>query len=156
MSLEFDREDLSTGATLITVRGRMLVGPQFRELETAVEELSSGPAKHIIFDLTSVVQIDSTGMGVFISAHGKLQKTGGELRLAGARGAVQDAFHVKGDGLQVGHQLLVISLRQAGQQTVFGPSRRGRSLHCGCLRLSLKGPPMAPTRTGRVSRVSKR
>ena len=94
MSLEFDRKDLSTGATLVTVRGRMLVGPQFRELETAVEELSSGPGKQIIVDLTSVVQIDSTGIGMFISAHGKLQKTGGQLRLAGTHGAVQDAFHV--------------------------------------------------------------
>jgi anti-anti-sigma regulatory factor len=34
-----------------------------------------------------VVQIDSTGMGIFISAHGKLQKTGGQLRLAGSHGA---------------------------------------------------------------------
>jgi anti-anti-sigma factor len=94
MSLEFERKDLSASATLFTVRGRMLVGPRFQELETAVEELSAGPCKHIIVDLSSLAQIDSTGMGLFISAHGKLQKAGGQLRLVGARGAVQDAFHV--------------------------------------------------------------
>jgi anti-sigma B factor antagonist len=94
MSLAFDRKDLDDAATLVTVRGRMLVGPEFRELESLVEELAKRPRTRLIFDLSSLVQIDSTGMGLFISTHGKLEKAGGELRLAGAHGAVQDAFHV--------------------------------------------------------------
>jgi len=94
MSLAFDRKDLSSAATVFTVRGRMLVGPEFREFETLVDEISAGPRRCLIFDLSSLVQIDSTGMGLFISTHGKLAKTGGQLRLAGAHGAVQDAFHV--------------------------------------------------------------
>jgi len=72
----------------------MLLGPEFRELECLVDELAVGPCKLLIFDLSGLVQIDSTGMGLFISTHGKLKKAGGELRLAGAHGAVQDAFHV--------------------------------------------------------------
>ena len=94
MSLAYDRKDLSSTATVFAVRGRMLVGPEFRELESLVEELSAGPCTLLIFDLTGLVQIDSTGMGMFISTHGKLKRAGGELRLAGAHGAVQDAFHV--------------------------------------------------------------
>jgi anti-anti-sigma factor len=94
MSLVFDRKDLNTTATMITVRGRMLLSPEFRELECLVEEVSAAPNRQIIFDLSEVVQIDSTGMGLFISTHGKLDKSGGELRLAGAQGAVRDAFRV--------------------------------------------------------------
>ena len=59
-----------------------------------VDELALGPRKHLIFDLSGLAQIDSTGMGLFISTHGKLEKLGGNLRLAAAAGAVRDAFHV--------------------------------------------------------------
>src|SRR5258708_5769441 len=94
MSLAFDRTDISDAATLVTIRGRMLLSPEFRELESLVEELSTHPRTYLIVDLSNVVQIDSRGMGLFISTHGKLEKAGGALRLAGAHGAVQDAFHV--------------------------------------------------------------
>jgi len=94
MSLAFERKDLSAAATLVSVSGRMLLSPEFRDLEALVEELSAGPRTLLIFDLSRVVQIDSTGMGMFISAHGKMERAGGQLRLAGANGAVQDAFHI--------------------------------------------------------------
>jgi anti-sigma B factor antagonist len=50
--------------------------------------------KHIVFDLSGVTHIDSTGIGRFIDAYSKIGKLGGQIRMAGASGAVRDAFRV--------------------------------------------------------------
>ena len=50
--------------------------------------------KHVVFDMSGVTHIDSTGIGRFISSLNKLRQAGGSLRMAGAGGQVRDAFHV--------------------------------------------------------------
>jgi anti-sigma B factor antagonist len=50
--------------------------------------------KTLIFDMSGVTHIDSTGMGRFIDTYGKLQKVGGSMLLAGASGTVREVFRV--------------------------------------------------------------
>lgn len=46
----------------------------------------------IIFDLTNVSRMDSSGIGIVVMACGKLKKAGGNLRLAGVQEKVRDVL----------------------------------------------------------------
>ena len=48
----------------------------------------------IVFDLSGVTVIDSTGIGRFIAAYNKIAAADGEMRMAGATGHLFQAFHV--------------------------------------------------------------
>lgn len=94
MSLIIEREDPSPSTSVITLRGRLLLGSGCKELERLVPELLEQGRRTLIFDLNGVTHIDSTGIGRFIDAYGRLKQLGGSLRLACARGAVRDAFRL--------------------------------------------------------------
>src|SRR5262249_36669732 len=94
MALEVEHHDLSNGASVITLRGKMLLGAQLLPLESLVPELVAGGRKNLVFDLSEVTHIDSTGIGRFIDTFGRLEKVGGRMCLAGAKGAVRDCFRI--------------------------------------------------------------
>ncbi len=87
------REFLPAGS-VITLKGKLLLGQESAKLAALVPELIASGHKNLIFDLHGVTHIDSTGIGRFIDAYSRLNKIGGKMRLAGATGAVRDSFHV--------------------------------------------------------------
>jgi anti-sigma B factor antagonist len=48
--------------------------------------------KKVIFDFSGVTNVDSTGFGVIVMSAGQVKKAGGELRVAGATGQVQQVL----------------------------------------------------------------
>ena len=94
MNLSFENRDLTPQTGVVTLRGRLMLGKECTQLGDFVEGLLNGGRKNLVFDLTGVTQIDSTGLGRFIDAFGHLQKSGGVMRLAGASGPVRDSFRV--------------------------------------------------------------
>jgi anti-sigma B factor antagonist len=50
--------------------------------------------KKVVFDLSRLDGIDSTGVGIIVVCHAKLQKVGGNLRLAGATGIVLETLQM--------------------------------------------------------------
>jgi anti-anti-sigma factor len=94
MSLALEYRDLQPSTALITLNGKLLLGRDSAQLETLVPELIAGGYKMLIFDLSGVTHIDSTGIGRFIDAYTRLSKVGGKMRLACVSGAVRDSFHV--------------------------------------------------------------
>jgi anti-anti-sigma factor len=48
----------------------------------------------LIFDLTGVRRIDSTGIGRFIACYNEILAGGGIMRMSGATGHLVDVFHV--------------------------------------------------------------
>jgi anti-sigma B factor antagonist len=89
-----EHRDLDGSTSVITLRGALILGPAGKQLEALVPELLSTGRRNLVFDLSGVTHIDSTGIGCFIDAHSRLGKVGGEMRLAGAGGLVRDTFHV--------------------------------------------------------------
>jgi anti-sigma B factor antagonist len=57
-------------------------------------EILRDKAKKIIFDLKGVTMLDSTGVGILVVCQGKITKEGGELRVAGATGIVEEVLKV--------------------------------------------------------------
>ncbi len=94
MNLTIEREDREPATSIITLRGRLLLGPGCKELERLVPEMLQEGRKNLVFDLSELTHIDSTGIGRFIDTYGKLRQLGGSMRLVGADGGVRDVFRV--------------------------------------------------------------
>jgi anti-sigma B factor antagonist len=94
MSLSIEHKEVAPAPRVITISGKLLLGAGCVELGTLVPQLVDAGARTLVFDLSGVTRIDSTGIGRFIDTYGRLKKTGGEMRLAGVEGAVRETFRL--------------------------------------------------------------
>jgi anti-sigma B factor antagonist len=92
--LEIEHDDKSAATSVITLRGKLMLGSESAQLEELVPQLIKDGRLNLVFDLAGVTHIDSTGIGRFIDAYSRLAPVGGKMRLACASGAVRDAFRV--------------------------------------------------------------
>ena len=92
--LQIDHTRTATGIVVITLAGRLMLGPEGQKVEKlVVDELGKGERKFII-DASGITHVDSTGIGRFISALNHVMQVGGTLVMAGAEGVVREGFHV--------------------------------------------------------------
>ncbi len=94
MLMEISHKDAGPNAAVVTLIGRVMMGPLSEQIVEVVEGLLREGKRLIVFDLSGVTSIDSTGIGRFISSFNKIAASGGEMRMAGATGHLFDAFHV--------------------------------------------------------------
>jgi anti-sigma B factor antagonist len=87
--LEIQNKQLPPDVTVLEITGKITIGRDCQHLEWAAENLVREKHKKIIFDLTGVSHIDSTGIGIIVMAAGQLKEAGGELRLAGVNSHVE-------------------------------------------------------------------
>lgn len=93
-SLQISYTELAPGIDLITLAGRIMLGTDNAAVEETITALLKKGRRRIIVDLAGVTHIDSTGIGRFIAALGRVLETGGTLLMAGAAGAVRESFRV--------------------------------------------------------------
>jgi anti-anti-sigma factor len=94
MSLGVEHQDIQKATSVIKLRGKLMLGEEYAPLAALVPRLLESGRRHLVFDLSGVTHIDSTGIGQFIDAYSRLGKVGGQMRLACATGAVRDSFRV--------------------------------------------------------------
>ena len=94
MPTQIDHRELAPGLEVITVTGRIMLGRECQIIESLVPELIEQKKLRVIFDLSGVARIDSTGIGRFIQTFTLLQPAGGRLAIAGASKHVRDCFRV--------------------------------------------------------------
>ena len=93
--LEIQTKNLPPDIVVLEITGRITIGRECKQLEWAAETLvREKQQKKIIFDLTGVTHIDSTGIGIIVMSAGQVKEAGGELRLAGANKHVEHALRV--------------------------------------------------------------
>jgi anti-sigma B factor antagonist len=69
-----------------------LASEESQHIESRLNELLREHKEKLIFDLTGVERIDSTGVGILIYCFPTVKSAGGRLRLVDARGAVNKQF----------------------------------------------------------------
>ena len=94
MLLDVEHREIAPAGVVITLTGKMMLGPESQQVERLVADLLAGGRRHFIFDLAGITRLDSTGIGRFISAYNKIAAAGGKLAMAGATGHVRDSFKV--------------------------------------------------------------
>ena len=83
---EIQTKHLQPDIVVLEKTGRIPIGRECKQLEWAVDSLVREKRKKIIFDLTGLTHIDSTGIGIIVMSAGQMKEAGGELRVAGATG----------------------------------------------------------------------
>ena len=53
-----------------------------------------GKSQKVVFDLSDVIYLDSSGVGILMMCHAKLKKAGGALHIAGAQGMVEEVLEI--------------------------------------------------------------
>jgi anti-sigma B factor antagonist len=89
MILNVQSKKVEPDIAVLELTGRITMGSDSQQIEWELAELLKGNQKKVIFDLTAVTFLDSTGIGILVMCHAKLKKAGGALRIAGARGMVE-------------------------------------------------------------------
>lgn len=92
MVLTIAEKDMGSNVVSMEMTGVVTLGRSCSEIEWAVDKLIEKGTSKIIFDLTNVSRMDSSGIGIIVMACGKLKKAGGNLRLAGVQEKVKDVL----------------------------------------------------------------
>ena len=71
------------GAAFVHPAGNV-VAAQVPELRSALRQALAGGARELTIDFTNVEMVDSTGLGLLISAHNSISKIGGKLAVVHA------------------------------------------------------------------------
>ena len=75
---EIKRDDV----IILELSGRLTEGADTQALSEKINTMIDEGLKHLIFDLSKVHWIDSSGLGLLIRGYTRMQKNGGELKLA--------------------------------------------------------------------------
>ncbi len=90
--LDIQRKRIEPDLVVVEIAGKIVAGPECAQIEWLISDLLSQDEKKIVFDLSEVTHLDSTGVGIVVMCFGKVKKAGGDLRVAGARGIVEEVL----------------------------------------------------------------
>ena len=92
--LTIEQRTIEPDIQVLQLGGRVTLGESAQELEVAVERLMAAQPKKVVFDLSGLKFVDSTGIRTIVMCASRLKGTGGTVHLAGAQGIVQEALHL--------------------------------------------------------------
>jgi anti-sigma B factor antagonist len=88
MLLQIETKRIAPDITLLELAGKIALGRESQKIETLVQDLLRQNEKRIIFDISRVDHMDSTGIGIIAYCFGTLNRSGGDMRITGATGKV--------------------------------------------------------------------
>jgi anti-sigma B factor antagonist len=94
MALQTETRRVEPDIVVVQFSGRITLGPGSGIIEPLVYDLLHQNEKKVIFDLTGVKHIDSTGILTITHCFFTLRAAGGGLRLAGASERVARLFKI--------------------------------------------------------------
>jgi anti-sigma B factor antagonist len=80
--------------TILAISGRLNLGNTLMSIETAARRLIQDGVRKLVLDVAAVTYIDSSGIGMLVGLNGEMEQQGGQMRIAGAAGAVATSFTV--------------------------------------------------------------
>jgi anti-sigma B factor antagonist len=86
--LQVETKNMEPDIVVVEVAGRITMGRECKQLEWATETLVRENKKKVVFDLSGVSHIDSTGIGIIVMCAGQLKRAGGKLHVC-AQGHVE-------------------------------------------------------------------
>ena len=88
MLLRIEEKQVQPGITVVELNGKLTIGRESQRLEMLVDEMMKLGQRSIIFEMTGVDHIDSTGIGILTLSAGKLKESGGKLVVVAPDGRV--------------------------------------------------------------------
>jgi anti-sigma B factor antagonist len=94
MPLSIQTKHLQPEIVVLEMTGKITMGNDCRQVEWTTNRLVGENLKKIIFDLSGVTHVDSTGIGIIVMVAGQMKKAGGGLRVAGANEHVEQILRM--------------------------------------------------------------
>lgn len=92
--LDVKKKHIRPDVVLVELAGKIIYGPECQQLEWLLTELLTEGERKVIFDISHVHHIDSTGVGIMVMCSAKMKGVQGELRIAGAEGHVKAVLKI--------------------------------------------------------------
>lgn len=80
--------------TVVETSGRLHLDNSLSYAENSINRLIDGGACKLVIDTAQVDYIDSSGLGMLTYCGGRMEQSGGRMRVAGASGPVVRVFEV--------------------------------------------------------------
>lgn len=80
--------------TVVEMSGRLHLGNSLSYAENAIIRLIDGGTRKLVIDLAQLDHIDSSGLGMLIYCGGRMEQSGGRMRVAGAGPTVARVFEI--------------------------------------------------------------
>jgi anti-sigma B factor antagonist len=77
---------------ILTPKGYLTGGDETEELEKAIKAQGESGNKHLIIDLADTQHLNSTALGVLISAHSNYVRRGGQMKLCSVDKRIENIF----------------------------------------------------------------
>ena len=77
---------------ILTPKGYLSGGDETDELERTIKQLGDGGNKHLIINLSETQHLNSTALGVLISAHSNYVRRTGQMKLCAVDHRIQNIF----------------------------------------------------------------
>ena len=94
MPLTIQTQRLPPDITVMELAGKITMGNDCRQIEWTTKKLVDENQKKIIFDLSGVTHVDSTGIGIIVMVAGQMKKAGGGLRVASANQHIEQLLRM--------------------------------------------------------------
>jgi anti-sigma B factor antagonist len=79
---------------VLELQGKLTGGPEAEQIRGTFKDLIHEGKRHIIVDLKKVEWINSTGLGILISAYTSVRKAGGDLVLCNVGDRIDSILYV--------------------------------------------------------------
>jgi len=90
--LTVEKRLVDSDVTVLSLAGTLTLAGDRQQVESQLHDLLREGKLKVILDLSGLNYIDSAGVGTVVMCFGKLKRSGGTLRVAGAAGRVEHAF----------------------------------------------------------------
>ena len=77
---------------ILTPKGYLTGGEETEELERAIKKHGEEGNKHLVINLSETQHLNSTALGVLISAHSSYVRRGGQMKLAAVDKRIENIF----------------------------------------------------------------
>lgn len=78
--------------TVVEIAGRLNLGNTLLSIENTLKRLVDEGARKLVVDLSNLIAIDSSGIGMLVACFAHMEQQGGLLRVAGSQGNVLKVF----------------------------------------------------------------
>jgi anti-sigma B factor antagonist len=80
------------GIVILAPKGYLTGGDETDELERTIKQLGDGGNKHLLINLSETQHLNSTALGVLISAHSNYVRRGGQMKLCSVDKRIENIF----------------------------------------------------------------
>jgi anti-sigma B factor antagonist len=80
--------------TVVEMSGRLDHGNSLNFAENSINRMIDDGTRKLVIDLARLDYIDSSGLGMLIFCGGRMEQSGGRMRIAGANASVARVFEI--------------------------------------------------------------